>query len=251
MQCQDNTSYNAGFGIRFAAYMVDLLLVGIVTGIFKITAWSISLVNPDNILNRQLLFDKTGTAIVAYLISVVYFICTTYTSGRTIGKMIFKLKVVSVDEDGMNLWDICYRETVGRYLSTVVFYLGYLIVLGSKDKQALHDILADTRVVYDFNDSDISTDFKGVEKKTTVNRTRRRRRSVDSYMQAREESLGHATDSVVSEPVQENVTEPVQDSIPEEPAIPAADEVPEVNTDVIYGQDTETPAETFNNDEPW
>ncbi|MCR5609299.1 MAG: RDD family protein [Lachnospiraceae bacterium] len=233
MQCQDKTNYNAGFGVRFAAYMVDLLLVGIVTGIFRITIWSISLAYPDNIFNKEILFDKTGTAIIAYLISVIYFICSTYTSGRTIGKMIFKLKVVSLDEDGMNLWDICYRETIGRYLSTVIFHLGYLTIFINSNKQALHDLLADTKVVFEFSNSDISNiEVSNLEAATSDNRNdvsdyyqkprtddtntgiKRRKRSIESYIQMREESLGHTESEKESE------------------------KTPEDNNDVVYGEDT-------------
>ena len=71
----------------------------------------------------------------------------TYLTGATVGKRLFNLKVISVGSDKLSLWNVIYRETLGRYLSSI-FLIGYIIIGVDKDKKALHDILCDTRVIY-------------------------------------------------------------------------------------------------------
>jgi hypothetical protein len=43
---------------------------------------------------------------------------------------------------------VIYRETIGKYLSAVFLYLGYIMAGIDREKRAFHDMLADTRVVY-------------------------------------------------------------------------------------------------------
>ena len=48
-----------------------------------------------------------------------------------------------------SLWQVLYREFIGRYLSKVFCYIGYLIVILDDKKQGFHDKLSDTLVVYE------------------------------------------------------------------------------------------------------
>ena len=46
------------------------------------------------------------------------------------------------------LFDVVYRETIGKFLSGVIMNIGYIIAGIDSEKRALHDILCDTRVIY-------------------------------------------------------------------------------------------------------
>ncbi len=139
---------HAGFFVRLAAYAIDNILIGAILLLFRIPMWLVGLANPNNPLIQPVLFNFTTWDIIIYLLSAIYFIMLTYYKGATIGKYLLRIKVVSdVPGDKLPLINVIYRETIGRYLSSIVF-VGYLLVAASKDKRGLHDMLSDTHVVY-------------------------------------------------------------------------------------------------------
>jgi uncharacterized RDD family membrane protein YckC len=72
----------------------------------------------------------------------------TYYTGATLGKKLFQLKVVSVEDRRMTFFEVLYRESIGRFLSGVILQLGYLLVLAQKEHRGVHDLLSDTCVIY-------------------------------------------------------------------------------------------------------
>ena len=60
------------------------------------------------------------------------------------------LRVVPADRnEKLSFVDVLYRETVGRFLCGISIWIGYIIVGVDKEKQGFHDMLCDTRVVYE------------------------------------------------------------------------------------------------------
>ena len=82
-----------------------------------------------------------------YSLGVLYFVLFTYISGSTLGKKIFRLKVVSVEDRKPTLLEVIYRETFGRFLAELLFSVGYLMAFFHAEKRGLHDRLSDTKVV--------------------------------------------------------------------------------------------------------
>ena len=70
------------------------------------------------------------------------------TTGRTVGKLILGLRVVTVDGRDLSAGRALVRS-LGFVLSCLTFGIGFLIIPFGRRKQALHDFLADTCVVYD------------------------------------------------------------------------------------------------------
>lgn len=138
----------AGFFVRFAAYCVDMFLVSIALCFIKLPLWVATLFNPDALIARDFIFEYSIKDILFYCLQAAYFIIMTYKTGATAGKMLFRIKVVREDGEPLKLFDVVYRETVGRFLSALILNIGYLIAGFSDDKKGLHDILSDTRVVY-------------------------------------------------------------------------------------------------------
>ena len=122
----------AGFWIRFAAMVVDMVVVAIPTLII------------------QSLF---GSLILSYVISCivpwVYFSLMTYYKAATLGKMLMGIRVVSIDQKRLTLKQVLLREIVGKFVSGLLFVFGYIIVAFTSKKQAVHDMLAKTIVVRD------------------------------------------------------------------------------------------------------
>ena len=151
----------AGFFVRLTAYFIDrcilfipLLLLRVLPGLFTGgSRFSFA---------RDVFFTWSAADVLVYAAGALYFIIMTYSSGSTLGKKLMRIEVVGVQsltqdsrdsrERKPSLYQIIYRETVGRFLSSALLFIGYLLIVVGKEKEAMHDYLADTRVVYRFND---------------------------------------------------------------------------------------------------
>lgn len=123
--------FYSGFFIRFFAFIVDLIMI--------------------ESLQRMLIFYlqpgflKDLFALVIYLL---YFILMTkLNDGQTLGKMIFGIKVIALNEEKLSWVTVVIREGFGRYLNKGLFFVMYPITIFTKYKQHPVDKLTDTSVV--------------------------------------------------------------------------------------------------------
>ena len=137
-----NNNY-AGFWIRFAAYIADALILFIPD--YIITEIIRSQFNPIN-TDQEALVELYALAI-SLLLWWVY--CAGFNSSAlqgTPGKKLCSLKVV--DNSGNR---ISFGKASLRYfsslLSACILIIGYLMVIWTDKKQALHDMIAGTFVV--------------------------------------------------------------------------------------------------------
>jgi uncharacterized RDD family membrane protein YckC len=138
----------AGFFVRLSAYIIDCIIVGIALLIMRIPKFIIYMMNPDIFFVKPILFKFSIFDIILYLLGLTYFVLMTYYFGATLGKKIFKLKVCTSTDEKLSLFTIIYRESIGRYLSALILYIGYIMIGVDSKKRGLHDILSDTVVVY-------------------------------------------------------------------------------------------------------
>lgn len=148
MQNNTDTQVYAGFFVRLAAYIIDWMIVGTVLLFVKFPIWITTIASPDNFLVRDFIFEYSVKDILVYVLGVTYFILLTYFTGATLGKRALRLRVVSSEDRKMTFFEVAYRETVGRFLSKIIIFIGYFMIGPDSKKRALHDRLADTRVVY-------------------------------------------------------------------------------------------------------
>ncbi len=133
----------AGFWIRAVAAVLDsmisaLLQISMVYALGIITELS----GTSNLPTVQILIMLFGT-----LAGIFYYVFFTGYSGQTPGKMLLRLKVVSLDDTKASYAQALLRETIGKFISGIVLGIGYLMVALRTDKRALHDLMADTRVI--------------------------------------------------------------------------------------------------------
>lgn len=137
-----------GFSVRLCAYIIDnLYIAALCYLIIKLPIFMFSLIEPENIFKISLLFSFTAEDILIYAVHSLYFTICTYVSGATPGKYMFRLKVVSENNEKLTFINILYRETAGRFLSSIL-YIGYILIFITKEKKAFHDIICDTNVIY-------------------------------------------------------------------------------------------------------
>ncbi|ALX48811.1 RDD family protein [Lentibacillus amyloliquefaciens] len=132
----------AGFWMRFWAYLVDLIIVFSINGI---------LLSPFNFFDPIDIGFWTLAGIVGAIVLYLYFLLMTKFFGKTLGKMIFGLRVVREDMKPLEWSDLIFREVVGRFIHRVFWFtnLLYLFAAFGSQKQGLHDIFGSTRVVFD------------------------------------------------------------------------------------------------------
>ena len=121
----------AGFGRRLAAALVDALLLGVVYAIFGAV---------------------TGNANAAYLVFLLLGIAYTVYfegsgSGQTVGKKLLNIRVIDFGTGGSIGYGRALVRYVGRILSSIPLYLGYLWMLWDREKQTWHDKLSNAVVV--------------------------------------------------------------------------------------------------------
>lgn len=138
----------AGFFTRLAAFLIDSLLVGLVLLCIRVPFGILRLTAEDLFLFRPVLFTFNVLDIFYYLLHLGYFVLMTYYCSATVGKYLMKLKVVDVKGEKLSFMSVLVRESVGKYLSAFIVYIGYLMAGIDSRKQGLHDKIADTCVIY-------------------------------------------------------------------------------------------------------
>ncbi len=82
------------------------------------------------------------------LVGFLYFGYYYSKRGTSLGKSILNLKVLCLPYAEFPSYKTAFiRDLLGKFLSTAVFFFGYLMVFFRKDRRALHDLLSDTVVI--------------------------------------------------------------------------------------------------------
>jgi len=138
----------AGFVTRLLAYVTDVVVLA---GVVAIGGWIAVLI--DSVFEKMGVNPSIDVAtIYVFLIPWIfglYFVFFWSLTGRTVGKWLMGLKVVRADGNPPTIGRSLIRF-IGYGLSAIVFWLGYLWVLIDADRQAWHDHMAKTWVVYDY-----------------------------------------------------------------------------------------------------
>ena len=129
--------------------MIDSVVVFAGLLIVRLIFAGISLAGGGAITGTDILFHYSLKDIILYALKVLYFIAFTYLTGTTLGKKAMNLRVVSKNpEEKLTLFNVVYRETVGRFLCSLPVNIGYIVAGIDSEKRGFHDLLCDTRVVY-------------------------------------------------------------------------------------------------------
>ncbi len=135
----------AGFISRLLAYTIDLIIVVVsLIGIGWVMRTAAEIFQMDFIIVSVFWIAVAG--VLSFLFMAVYYVFFWSLTGQTPGKMIFGVRVVSVDGGRVSIWQ-SIRRFVG-YLISFILYLGYLWILVDDRRQGWHDKIANTLVVY-------------------------------------------------------------------------------------------------------
>ena len=135
----ERTAY-AGFWRRFAAYAIDYLLVllgGIVLGALVIRAGIVE--------------DGTEGRFTLWLLVGYWLYCALLESSSwqaTVGKRLIGIKVTNRRGERIGFARAAVRF-VAKLLSVLTLFVGYLLIVVTARRQALHDLIAGTLVAHD------------------------------------------------------------------------------------------------------
>jgi uncharacterized RDD family membrane protein YckC len=119
----------AGFWRRFAAALIDGIIVLVVLGVLSAIA-------------------KGAGYGIGLLLSIAYFVYFEGgETGQTPGKRALGIRVVDFSTGGPIGHGRAFVRWIGRIISSAVVYLGYLWMLWDREKQTWHDKLANDVVV--------------------------------------------------------------------------------------------------------
>jgi len=86
--------------------------------------------------------------LIGYGFMIFYYIYFTGSKGQTLGKKAVKIKVVKESDNSVPGYGTAFlREIVGKFVSSLVFSLGYFWVIWDSKKQGWHDKIAHTIVI--------------------------------------------------------------------------------------------------------
>jgi uncharacterized RDD family membrane protein YckC len=144
---EPETMAYASIGKRFAALIVDSILIGVVSVPIVFGSMAFLFSRPNEAPTE----DMVGLymfAMIAALGVWVLFYMTWFVGrfGATPGKMMLGIKIVRSDGS-----PVSYLRAFARFwahqLSANIMYIGFIIALFDDQKRALHDHICDTRVI--------------------------------------------------------------------------------------------------------
>ncbi len=125
-EVQFSTLPRAGFWIRCAATLLDIMLIGVVLNVLETRMFSPADYFP--------------------LMAAAYFITFWALKGTTIGGVVCGLKVVRLDDRPVD-WSVACFRGLGGFLSLFVAGLGFIWVAFDPERQSWHDKIAGTTIV--------------------------------------------------------------------------------------------------------
>jgi uncharacterized RDD family membrane protein YckC len=153
----------AGFSRRFFALLIDLFLLMVIIYVFGIILDHFGLINfglkigisNDKTINNiadigngvHINAPEYLIIIIKLLIPVLYFgLITCCTNGYTLGKRIFRIRIVSTNHKHLTLWHSIERS-LGYYASSLEFGFGFLQYFIDYNRRTVHDRIAETIVI--------------------------------------------------------------------------------------------------------
>jgi uncharacterized RDD family membrane protein YckC len=129
-----------GFWIRAVALVIDVLVLTLVEGSFRLTArrlWGAT-IEDSGVLHSM-------TTLFTLIFACVYVTVLHAGTGQTIGKLVVRAHVVLVDGGPVPV-GVALLRFFAYFASCVTLGLGYVMAGLRSDKRALHDLIAGTRV---------------------------------------------------------------------------------------------------------
>ena len=118
----------AGFWIRFAAYIIDAIILLFVGVVLAIAA------------------GGTTGAVLQFAVGILYTVGFWTAQGATPGKMAVGIEITTVDGEPIDFGRALLRY-IGYLASAIILLVGFLMIAFTRQKRGLHDYIAGTVVI--------------------------------------------------------------------------------------------------------
>jgi uncharacterized RDD family membrane protein YckC len=125
-------------GARLVGYIVDIFIQFVIVFVLGASAIILAVILP------VLSFIP---ALLIILVSILYFPFFWVQSGQTPGMSLMKIKVVRDDDGGPITWGPAILRWIGFWVSTFVFYIGFIWIFVDKRRRGWMDLLGGTVVI--------------------------------------------------------------------------------------------------------
>lgn len=140
----------ASFGWRFLAYVIDYVilsfLLNFILRLLASNGLKFNLGTYNDLLKmpvKEILLLQLITSITLVLYNSI---CEASPMKGSLGKKLCRIVVVDIDGMGLSYLNALLRS-VGKAISIFLLYAGFVPILFSEHRQALHDMIAKTYVV--------------------------------------------------------------------------------------------------------
>lgn len=142
---------------RFLAFLIDwtalILIYFFIILVFALFGMNLTKINVVSMFEVELDIANAPKALVTMmkvvfgLLPVIYFTVSFYFfNGRTFGKFICRLRVISLYHNHIGLWH-CIERSLGYFVSGLEFGFGFIQAFWNPNRMALHDKIGETVVV--------------------------------------------------------------------------------------------------------
>lgn len=127
----------ATFWQRFGAAGVDIVLFFII----------VVIVSTPPFLSEKFRNLTMDLIVLLMILWLGYFVIFPAICGATLGKKMFKIKVINREGNKAKLLTILFRESIGKLISSILMYLGFFSMWLDDKGRSWHDKIARTEVV--------------------------------------------------------------------------------------------------------
>jgi len=141
-QIDTNNLELASMRLRLRAFIIDDLII---TFLVIIMLWDSLSANGGDLVALLSLLNAYAMPVV--ILKIVYQAFFVWYYGATLGKMASKIRVIDYDNFGRVSFMNSLFRSLGRILSEMFFYLGFIFGYFNDGRQTFHDKLGRTLVV--------------------------------------------------------------------------------------------------------
>ena len=141
---------------RVMAALLDFVIVGAVLAVITVgkIPFLVSMIRDrEHVVTTKFVVDTFRYGIMYSFFLITYYVIVPLVSnGQTIGKKVFKLKIVSDNNEKVSTRMMFYREGIGRIFIIfaslgITSLVSVVIMMLREDKKNLADIIAKTKVI--------------------------------------------------------------------------------------------------------
>lgn len=157
-----STNTNAGFWLRFVAYIIDYIIVYTVQSFVLLpifAALGFGFASSPGMFDESMSPEEavgliaavasvaSVTIFITFAIQILYYSFMESSKYQaTVGKIALGLKVTDLEGNKLDFGKAFLRN-LGKIISSMILGIGYIMAGFTEKKQALHDMIASTLVV--------------------------------------------------------------------------------------------------------